>query len=191
MTDGSISSTPSPSPNSDDLTEEKAMIGETSERTNETNPNSNLETSLEGDEEEDDDDGPTIVLGNGSVEPPSVGAGDKLELGDSPVNKTSPVETDAGKAGDDVLPVKDEKDDVEIVEKEVIMETPVTETGIAEPKMEMETLAAETRISEPRKEVEIQVAETVVPEVKTEVDIPVAETGVAELKTEESENVQN
>ncbi|XP_078175817.1 uncharacterized protein LOC144569376 isoform X1 [Carex rostrata] len=191
VTDSSISSTPSPSPNSDDLTEEKAMIGETSERTNETNPNSNLETSLEGDEEEDDDDGPTIVLGNGSVEPPSVGAGDKLELGDSPVNKTSPVETDAGKAGEDVLPVKDEKDDVEIVEKEVIMETPVTETGIAEPKMEMEMLVAETKISEPRKEVEIPVAETVVPEVKTEVDIPVAETGVAELKTEESENVQN
>jgi serine/threonine-protein phosphatase 6 regulatory subunit 3 len=185
VTDSSISSLPSPSPNSDDLTEEKAMISETSERTTEPNPNRNLEASLEGDEEEDDDDGPTIVLGNGPVEPPSVSAGDKLELGDSQ------VETDAGKAGEDVLPVKDEKDDVEIVEKEVITETPVAETGIAEPKKEMEIPVAETKIAEPRKEMEIPVAETVVPEVKTEVDIPVAETGVAELKTEESENVQN
>jgi serine/threonine-protein phosphatase 6 regulatory subunit 3 len=189
VTDSSNSSIPSPAPSSDDLTEEKAMIGETSERTTEPNRNHDLEASLEGDEEEDDDDGPTIVLGNGPVEPPSVSESDKVELGDSPIDRPSPVETDAEQAGEDVLPLKDEKNDVEIMEKEVIMETPIAETGISELKKGMEMLVAETGTAEPKK-VEIP-AENVATEVKTEVDIPVAETGVNELKTEQSENVQN
>ncbi|KAJ4754816.1 Serine/threonine-protein phosphatase 6 regulatory subunit 1 [Rhynchospora pubera] len=186
----SSTSTISPTPDSEDLTEEKFMIGESTERTTEPNPNHSSEASPEGDEEEDDDDGPTIVLGNGPVEPSSVSESDKLEFVDLPMDEPSPVGANAGETEKDVLPIKNENDDVGIVEKEVIMEAPVTETGMADPTKEMDTLVAETEIAETVKEMETPVAETVVPEVKNEMDIPVAEIGATELKAVESENVQ-
>ncbi|KAJ4816003.1 Serine/threonine-protein phosphatase 6 regulatory subunit 1 [Rhynchospora pubera] len=186
----SSTSTISPTPDSEDLTEEKSMIGESTERTTEPNPNHSSEASPEGDEEEDDDDGPTIVLGNGPVEPSSVSESDKLEFVDLPMDEPSPVGANAGETEKDVLPIKNENDDVEIVEKEVIMEAPVTETGMADPTKEMDTLVAETEIAETVKEMETPVVETVVPEVKNEMDIPVAEIGATELKAVESENVQ-